>query len=107
MQFDYPDANVHAEKRSATITPTQKLFLLNSAFMQKRAAALGARLQAIEATDEERITTAYRLLFSRLPDDEERALGLNFLRQPDTAEMPPWDRYAQLLLASNEMLYVD
>ncbi len=33
MQFDYPDANVHAEKRSVTITPMQKLFMLNSPFM--------------------------------------------------------------------------
>ena len=36
MQFDYPDANVHAEKRSVTMTPMQKLFVLNSAFMQRQ-----------------------------------------------------------------------
>src|SRR5262249_48285781 len=39
-QFDYPDANVHAEKRSVTSTPTQKLFMLNSPFMLARARAL-------------------------------------------------------------------
>jgi mono/diheme cytochrome c family protein len=107
MQFDYPDANVHAEKRSVTTTPTQKLFLLNSPFVQKRAAAFAMRLQTIEAGDEERLIAAYRLLFGRAPDDRERALGIAFLRQAPTADLPQWERYAQLLLVSNEMLYVD
>jgi len=107
MQFDYPDANVHAETRSATTTPTQKLFLLNSAFVQKRAAALGVRLAATERSDDECVTLAYQLLFVRAPDAEERELALKFLRQPGAADMPQWERYLQLLLASNEMLYVD
>jgi cytochrome c553 len=107
LQFDYPDANVHAEKRSVTTTPMQKLFMLNSAFMQRRATAFAARLERIEGSDEDRVTTAYRLLFARDPDQLERALGLNFLRHPTTSETTRWERYAQLLLASNEMLYVD
>src|SRR5262249_32611338 len=45
MQWDYPDANVHAEKRSATTTPMQKLFVLNSPFMLARAKALAARVK--------------------------------------------------------------
>jgi hypothetical protein len=107
LQFDYPDANVHAEKRSVTTTPMQKLFMLNSAFMQCHATALAARLERIEGSDEDRLTAAYRLLFARAPDDSERALGLNFLRKANATEMTRWERYAQLLLASNEMLYVD
>jgi len=107
MQFDYPDANVHAEKRSVTTTPMQKLFLLNSPFMQKRATALAARLQQIEGSDEDKIIAAYRLLYSREPDATERGLALAFLQKSTTGEMPRWERYTQLLLASNEMLYVD
>jgi hypothetical protein len=62
MQFDYPDANVHAEKRSSTTTATQKLFVLNSPFMLKRAKALAARVHASAAdTDEARVGFAYRL----------------------------------------------
>src|SRR5438876_7215273 len=33
-QFDYPDANVHGEKRSVSTTAMQKLFMLNSPFMR-------------------------------------------------------------------------
>ncbi len=107
MQFDYPDANVHAEKRSVTTTPMQKLFLLNSTFMQKRATALAARLHQIEGGDEEKVSAAYRLLFAREPDAAERALALAYLQKGDEPGMSRWERYAQLLLASNEMFYVD
>ena len=107
MQFDYPDANVHAEKRSVTTTPMQKLFLLNSPFMLQQAAALAARIQGAAETEEDRVRFASRLLFAREPDDRERALALDFLRQPSPAETTQWERYAQMLLASNEMLYVD
>ena len=107
MQFDYPDANVHAEKRSVTITPTQKLFVLNSPFMQRQATALAARLIGAAENDEARVNYAYRLLFAREPDESESTLALGFLRKPNAGTMSRWEQYAQLLLASNEMLYVD
>jgi Protein of unknown function (DUF1553) len=91
-----------------TTTPMQKLFLMNSPFMQKSAAALATRLHAASPGDEDaRITFAYRLLFSRDPDEDERALARRFLDTSGNPEMPRWEQYAQLLLASNEMLYVD
>ncbi len=108
MQFDYPDANVHAEKRAVTTTPVQKLFLLNSPFMIERAKALSKRVAAeSRASNAARINCAYQLLFSRNPSRDELKLALAFLRRPETPEMSRWDQYAQMLLASNEMFYVD
>jgi hypothetical protein len=107
LQFDYPDANVHAEKRSVSTTATQKLFMLNSAFMIARATALAKRLTADAGDSErERIGAAYRLLFGREPDPRETKLGLDFLN-PAGAPESRWEPYAQLLMISNEMLYVD
>ena len=106
--FDYPDANVHAEKRSVTTTPTQKLFMLNSPFILARAKALAARLTANAGeTDSVRVQQAYRLLFAREPDATESKLALTFLAKPASSSMSRWEEYAQLLLASNEMLYLD
>jgi hypothetical protein len=34
-------------------------------------------------------------------------LALEFLAKPAAPEMTRWEQYAQLLLVSNEMLYVD
>jgi hypothetical protein len=108
MQFDYPDANVHAEKRAVSTTATQKLFLLNSPFIVATAKALAARLTADPNDGEDkRIYRAYRLLFGRDPEKAETKLGLEFLCRPGPAEMSRWEQYAQLLLVSNEMLYVD
>jgi hypothetical protein len=108
MQFDYPDANVHAEGRSVTNTPIQKLFVLNSPFMIEQAKGLAARLTAEPAKDDgERIGRAYRMLFSREPSREEVRLGVEFLQEPEAWEMSRWEQYAQVLLASNEALYVD
>jgi hypothetical protein len=106
--FDYPDANVHAEKRSVTTTPTQKLFMLNSPFMIARARALSGRLSAqVPDNETARIHLAYRLLFGRAADTSEMKLALTFLTKPGAGGMGRWEQYAQILLASNEMLYVD
>ena len=44
--FDYPDPNVHADRRVETTTPLQKMFVLNSPFMVDQASALSGRLMS-------------------------------------------------------------
>lgn len=107
-EFDYPDANVHAEKRAVTNTPMQKLFVLNSPFMLTQAKAFAARL-SVDAPqgDDARVSRAYRLLFGRAPTKEETRLAIEFLQEESPAAMSRWEQYAQILLASNEALYVD
>ncbi len=108
MQFDYPDANVHAEKRATTTTAMQKLFALNSRFVIDRAGALAAAMTMDpRESQRSRIERAYERLFAREPDRTELKVALEFLRQPPVAGMTRWEQYAQMLLASNEMLYVD
>jgi hypothetical protein len=108
MQFDYPDANVHAEKRSVTTTATQKLFVLNSPFMLSRAKALAARLTADPPeSNRRRVERAYELIYGRPANAAETKLAEEFLGKAETPEMPRWEQYAQALLASNEMFYVD
>jgi Protein of unknown function (DUF1553) len=108
MQFDYPDANVHAEKRSITTTAIQKLFVLNSPFMLERARAFAAHIKRQSPeSDSIRMAQAYQLLFGREPSREEAQLALAFLQKPAAGESSRWEQYAQLLLAANEMLYVD
>jgi hypothetical protein len=108
MQFDYPDANVHAEKRSLSTTATQKLFMLNNPFMLAQAKALAQRVAGLSGEPpEERVRCAYRLLFGRAPRASEVELSLAFLCKAEEPGMSRWEQYAQVLLISNEMLYVD
>jgi mono/diheme cytochrome c family protein/cytochrome c553 len=100
--FDFPNPMTTSDRRIPTATPLQQLFFLNSTFVQDRARALAARL-APAGSDRARIRAAYRLLFQRAPDVEELRLGLQYLASSKDA----WPRYAQALLGSNELLFVE
>src|SRR5262249_21924548 len=109
--FDFPDANITSEKRIETTVPQQQLFILNSPFVQARAKALAARVQTVEKTDEGRLKRAYLLVYGRPPDGDELKLGLTYVTGKDTeksttAQLSRWERYAQVLLAGNEFLYI-
>jgi hypothetical protein len=108
MQMDYPDANVHAERRSVTTTAMQKLFVLNSPWMLNRARALATRVQKESGGSTVRgVGQLYQSLYNREPGREELALGVQFLSRPESGGLSRWEQYCQLLLAANEMLYVD
>ncbi|HEV8291957.1 MAG TPA: DUF1553 domain-containing protein, partial [Tepidisphaeraceae bacterium] len=108
MQFDYPDANVHAEKRSVTTTPAQKLFMLNSPFVIGAAKNLVARLRAEGIEEEaERVKRVYELVFSRKPKAEEYEMAREFLNGPEESGMSRLEQYAQVMLVCSEAIYVD
>jgi hypothetical protein len=86
----------------------QKLFMMNSPFMLKRAKALAVRIAAdTDESNAARIARAYRLLYAREAEGDEIQLGLHFLAGASDSAMSRWEQYAQVLLASDEMLYVD
>ncbi len=107
--FDFPDANVTADKRVVTTVPQQQLFALNSVFMATQAKAFAARIEKLASTDSERIAAAYRLAFGRAPEPRELELAERFLKLPSKTDdkLTRWQQYAQVLLASNELMYVD
>jgi hypothetical protein len=107
--FDFPDANVTADKRTVTTVPQQQLFALNSEFMVTQAKAFAARVEKLGTSDAERITAAYRLAFGRTPEKRELELAERFLKLPPRSDdkLTRWQQYAQVLLASNELMYVD
>ena len=77
--FDYPSPSQTAEKRFSTNVPLQRLFFMNSEFMQQQAERLAERVGG-EPTEEARIQKAYRLIFGRTPTAGEVQAGREFLR---------------------------
>ncbi|HET9372118.1 MAG TPA: PSD1 and planctomycete cytochrome C domain-containing protein [Vicinamibacterales bacterium] len=77
--FDFPSPNLSAEKRFSTNVPLQRLFFMNSDFMQQHAEKLAARV-ANEANDDARIQKVYKILFGRAPTAAEVTAGKEFLR---------------------------
>ncbi len=96
--FDFPNPNNTSESRIVTNVPLQRLFWMNSGFIEQQAQALADRLAGDNPA---RIRGAYRLLFNREPDSRELQLGLDYLRGA------PWPSYARALLSSNEFTFVD
>jgi hypothetical protein len=76
--FDFPAPNISAEKRFTTTVPLQRLFLMNSDFMQAEAEELAKRLAA-EPDNRSRIKKAYQLIYSRDPSEAEIKAGVDYL----------------------------
>ncbi|HTB15170.1 MAG TPA: PSD1 and planctomycete cytochrome C domain-containing protein [Bryobacteraceae bacterium] len=76
--FDFPSPNISAEKRFTTTVPLQRLFLMNSDFMQVESEELAKRV-ASEPDNRARIRRVYALAYGRDPSEEEIKLGLDYL----------------------------
>jgi hypothetical protein len=83
--FDFPAPNISAEKRFTTTVPLQRLFLMNSDFMQIEAEELAKRV-AGEADNKARITKVYQLTYGRDPNESEIKIGLEYLRSEPMKE---------------------
>lgn len=77
--FDFPPPNISAEKRFTTIVPLQRLFLMNSDFVQLEAEALYKRAAA-EPDNRARIRKLYDLVYGRDPKEPEILAGLEYLK---------------------------
>jgi hypothetical protein len=108
--FDFPDPNITSDARPLTTVPLQQLFVLNSEFMVRNAKALTKRLHQNKGmSDGERIRLAFPLLYGRPVTERELNLGLAFLAQGGSTQskLSHWEQYAQVLLSTNEFMYLD
>jgi mono/diheme cytochrome c family protein len=92
--FDYPIIDTNCTRRVPSATPLQSLTMLNDDFVWKVA-------EALAQTSESSVEAAYLRTLSRLPTADERRIATEFL-----AKMP-FKAFAQVLLSSNEFLYLD
>jgi len=77
--FDFPTPMISAEKRFVTTVPTQRLFLMNSDFMQLQAEELSKRV-ATEPNNPARIRKLHQIVYGRDASPEEVALGVEYLK---------------------------
>lgn len=117
--FDFANPDLHIPQRPDTTVPQQALFFMNSPFVVERAREMMKRdgLQNAK-TPEERIKRLYRALYQRDPTREQIKAGMKFVSSatvatppatpaPTPAPLTPWEQYAQVLLLSNEFVFVD
>jgi hypothetical protein len=109
--FDFASPDTHSPQRFTTTVPQQALFFMNSPFVRKQAQALIQRPDVSSVTDPaQRIRRLYRVLYGREATEEEASLGVQFVEGESSqagGKMPAWEKYAQVLLESNEFVFVD
>jgi len=107
--FDFPNPDRHNPQRYTTTSPQQSLFMMNSPFAQQCARALAVRSETTPPESApDRIRGLYRLLYQREPTAHQLQLGLEYLGVKHARVTPDaWDRYAQALLLTNELVFAD
>jgi len=112
--FDVPQMEPNCARRVVSTVAPQSLALLNSDFVLEQSEALARRVAADNLADS--ITELWQLTYSRTPTDNELQSAEAFLqaqmqdlnaRKVKDAEQAAIASLGQVLLGSNEFLYVD
>src|SRR5690606_34386892 len=111
--FDFASPDQSTARRPRTTVPQQALFLMNSPLAIEQAIATVARPRVQQAKDRpQRINALYQAIFARPATAEELATGETFLaaaaeQGAKTTKLKPLAQYAQLLMMTNEFLFID
>jgi hypothetical protein len=118
--FDYPIMQTNCTRRINSATPLQALTMLNDEFVLENARDLAERVNSIVAdgTAPRKIEAAYLLTLSRKPSAVEVRIGESHLKKqeelyakgnvsPERASSSALASLCQMLLSSNEFLFVD
>ena len=84
MIFDAPDRSFCTVGRRSTSTPLQALVLLNDPQMIEAARVMAEKINKKESRPIVRLTTAFRTLLGRLPDEKEKKMLTTFYQQQKT-----------------------
>ena len=101
--FDFANPDATTGNRPETTVPQQALFAMNSPFVRAQVSTLNHHVHTI-ADPTARVAKIYQRVLGRNPSAEEVSLAMGFI---DPASQESWIRFAQVLLMSNEFLFVD
>jgi hypothetical protein len=109
--FDVANPDLHSPQRPETTTALQALFALNHPFVADR-----ARRAVVRHAADAEIEELYRGILGRSPSDSERQDAARFVaaalvepagEPPGETVLAPLEQLAQVLLLSNEFMFVD
>ena len=116
--FDVGDPSIVNARRSTTTVAPQALYVMNSPFVLDQAKAFAEAAQKAGKTDIERVNAAYLRAYDRTATPAEITRALSYLTRyhaalapsiPDAAkrQQMAWQSLCQIILASNEFIYVN
>jgi hypothetical protein len=117
--FDFPIMAINCTRRMNSATPLQSLTMLNGDFIMQRSEDLARRIAAMAgASPSNEVDKAFLLALSRKPRPEEMQWSLEHIEKEkrryldlksssEDASRKALASLCQMLLASNEYLYID
>jgi hypothetical protein len=135
--FDFPAPDASSPRRFVTTMPQQALFLLNSPFLHEQARRLASAIghgprDAIQSAagaspgdTAEGVRAMYRRVLGRSPEPAELDLATEFIRRQTAAlradlaawklaqhakgqpPLAPWEQLTQVLLLTNDFMFID
>ena len=111
--FDVADPSLVVGERDVTTVPTQALFMMNSPFVEERAAGFAGRLLADAQRPRKRVHLAFLRAYGRAPSAVEISDSLAFLDQmgaeasAESPELFAWTRLCHVILSASEFIYID
>jgi hypothetical protein len=117
--FDSPIMPVNCTQRTTSATVLQSLVILNSDFVIEQSGRLADKiLKQVGEQPDSAVRLAYQQILSRSPNDEQTARSLRFLDEQSTDYIHAKNSHSkarrdaiadlcQMLIASNEFLYVE
>jgi cytochrome c553 len=104
--FDAADTTASVDTRVSSTVAPQALFLLNDPFAVAQAKAFGKRIVAAGGGNVEKaIQSAYETALGRPATVQEVAIGKKLLGAAPNEKT--WEEFAQVILCTNEFLFVD
>jgi hypothetical protein len=104
--FDRADPGSIVAQRGQSVAAPQALFFLNDKFVNTLARDLASRIvREAPRDDRARIRYLYAVVLGRPPTGRELDLGLEWLAPAEGIDS--LERYCQLILCTNEFLYID
>ena len=116
--FDFANPDLTTAQRDTTTVPQQSLFFLNSPFVMEQACKMmeSPSVRGLDG-EAEQVRVLFQRVYQRDPSEEEHRAGLRFLQDTSASTdtegtipeqlLSPLERYVQVLLMSNELMFVD
>ncbi len=106
--FDFGDINTPVGRRNVSTVAPQALYLLNHPFVLAQAKLAAERALASSASDEERLTAAFRVALCRPPTETERVLCAKFIASAAGGRrVEDWTQIYQTLFGCLDFRYLE
>jgi hypothetical protein len=106
--FDFGDINAPVGRRNVSTVAPQALYLLNHPFVLAQSKLAAERALASSASDDEKLTNAFRAALGRPPREQERALCAKFVAGADGPRRTEvWSQVYQTLFGCVDFRYLE